>query len=36
MGEELAESYGERNSVEGELLLRLRPVKTIARTNIAD
>lgn len=36
MGKELAESYGERNSVEGELLLRLRPVKTIARTNIAD
>jgi PPOX class probable F420-dependent enzyme len=31
-----AESYGERNAVEGELLVRVTPTKIIARTNIAD
>lgn len=36
MGEELAESYGERNSVEGELLLRVRPTNVVARKNVAD
>ena len=35
-GEELAESYGERNSVKGELLLRVRPTKVVARKNVAD
>ena len=36
MGEKLAESYGGRNSVEGELLIRVRPNNVIARKNIAD
>ena len=36
MGEELAESYGERNSVEGELLIRVRPTNVVARKNVAD
>lgn len=36
MGEELAESYGGRNSVEGELLIRVRPNNVVARKNIAD
>lgn len=31
MGEKLAGSYGERNSVEGELLLRVAPDKIVAR-----
>jgi PPOX class probable F420-dependent enzyme len=29
MGEELAETYGKRNSVEGELLVRVTPTKVI-------
>lgn len=36
MGEDLAESYGRRNSVEGELLLRVTPDKIIARKNVSD
>jgi PPOX class probable F420-dependent enzyme len=36
MGAELAEAYGKRNSVEGELLVRVTPTKIIARKNIAD
>jgi PPOX class probable F420-dependent enzyme len=36
MGDELAEQYGRRNAVEGELLLRLRPVKVTAVADIAD
>jgi PPOX class probable F420-dependent enzyme len=36
MGPELAESYGKRNSVEGEWLVRVTPTKIIARRNIAD
>lgn len=36
MGEALAESYGKRNGVEGELIVRLKPVKIIAQTGIAD
>ena len=36
MGEDLAESYGERNSVEGELLLRIRPTNVVAQKNVAD
>ena len=35
MGEELAEAYGKRNSVEGELLVRLRPTKIIAKNDVA-
>ena len=29
MGKELAETYGERNSVEGELLVRVMPTKVV-------
>lgn len=36
MGEDLAEDYGERNSVEGELLLRVTPDKIVARKNVSD
>lgn len=36
MGPELAESYGKRNAVEGELLVRVRPTRMIARKGIAD
>lgn len=35
MGEELAEAYGKRNAVEGEMLVRVRPDRVIARKNIA-
>lgn len=35
VGAELAESYGERNSVEGELLLRVTPDKIVARKNVS-
>jgi hypothetical protein len=30
VGEELAEEFGRRNAVEGELLMRLRPEKFVA------
>jgi PPOX class probable F420-dependent enzyme len=36
MGDELAESYGKRNAVEGELLVRVTPGKIIARKDLAD
>jgi PPOX class probable F420-dependent enzyme len=36
MGEALAEQYGQRNAVEGELLLRLHPVKVTAIADIAE
>lgn len=36
MGEELAEDYGRRNGVEGELLLRVHPTNVVARRNVAD
>jgi hypothetical protein len=35
MGEDLADAYGERNSVEGELVVRVRPAKIIARDDVA-
>jgi PPOX class probable F420-dependent enzyme len=35
MGQENAEIYGKRNSVEGELLLRIRPTKIIAQKAVA-
>lgn len=35
MGEELAEAYGRRNSVEGELLVRLKPTKVVAQKDVA-
>jgi hypothetical protein len=36
MGEKLADAYGRRNAVEGELLVRMTPIKIIVRKNIAD
>jgi PPOX class probable F420-dependent enzyme len=36
MGEDQAESYGRRNAVPGELLVRVAPKKVIAHKNIAD
>jgi PPOX class probable F420-dependent enzyme len=36
MGAELAETYGRRNTVPGELLVRVTPARIIARKNIAD
>lgn len=36
MGDELAESYGKRNAVEGEWLIRIKPTKVIAKKDIAD
>jgi PPOX class probable F420-dependent enzyme len=36
MGEQKAEEYGRRNSVHGELLVRVKPIRVIARKNIAD
>lgn len=36
MGADLAESYGKRNGVAGEHLVRLRPTKIIAKKNISD
>ena len=35
MGAELAEAYGRRNSVAGELLVRITPTKIVARKNIS-
>ena len=35
MGPDLAESFGKRNAVEGELLVRVEPAKIIARKEIA-
>jgi len=36
MGEELAERYGRRNAVEGELLVRLRAERVLAVREVAD
>ena len=36
MGADQAEAFGQRNSVEGELVVRVTPTKIIARKNIAD
>lgn len=36
MGEDQAEAFGRRNAVPGELLVRLRPNKTIAHADMAD
>ena len=35
MGKDNAESYGTRNSAEGELLVRIKPVNIVAEKNIA-
>jgi len=36
MGEELAEGYGRRNAVPGELLVRLRPARYATEAGVAD
>ena len=36
MGAELAEQFGRRNAVEGELLVRVRPKHTISRAGVTD
>lgn len=36
MGEDLAEAYGKRNAVEGEMLVRMTVTKTMAFKGIAD
>ena len=36
MGEDRAEEFGRRNAVPGELLVRLRPERTIAKAAVAD
>lgn len=36
MGSDRAREFGERNSVQGELLVRLTPQRTIAKTGVAD
>jgi PPOX class probable F420-dependent enzyme len=36
MGEQLAEAYGKRNGVSGELLVRITPTKVLFKQNIAD
>ncbi len=36
MGAEAAEAFGRRNAVPGELLVRLRPTRVVARVGIAD
>ena len=36
MGSDLAETYGKRNSVEGELIVRVTPTHILAQKAIAD
>lgn len=36
MGPELAEVYGRRNAVPGEMLVRLTPTHTVTETGVAD
>lgn len=36
MGPDLAESYGRRNAVPGELLVRLRPTRVVTEAGVAD
>src|SRR5215212_5799850 len=36
MGEEQAQEYGVRNTVEGALLIRVRPERVVAMRNVAD
>ena len=36
MGENLAEAYGKRNSVEGELLVRVTPTKVVFMRDVAN
>lgn len=36
MGDDQAESFGKRNGVAGEWLIRIEPTKIIAKTNVSD
>jgi PPOX class probable F420-dependent enzyme len=36
MGDDLAEAYGRRNAVRGELLVRVTPTKIVAQKGVAD
>jgi PPOX class probable F420-dependent enzyme len=36
MGDDLAERYGRRNAVPGELLVRLRPTRVVTEAGVAD
>jgi PPOX class probable F420-dependent enzyme len=36
MGQDLAEAFGKRNAVEGELLVRVKPIKVVAQKRISD
>ena len=36
MGEDQAAVYGQRNGVEGELVIRVKPTKVIAKKNVSD
>ena len=36
MGADRAEEYGRRNSVPGELLVRVTPRKVVAKKNVSD
>ena len=36
MGPERAEEFGKRNGVPGELIVRLRPAKVLARFNLTN
>jgi hypothetical protein len=36
MGTELAEQFGHRNAVKGELLVRVHPQRTISRAGMTD
>ena len=36
MGKNNADSYGKRNSEEGELLVRIKPTRIVAEKNISE
>lgn len=36
MGDDRAAEFGRRNAVEGELLIRLRPTRIVAKAGVAD
>ncbi len=36
MGDDLADQFGKRNAVEGELLIRVTPTKIVAHKNVSD
>jgi hypothetical protein len=36
MGADRAEEFGDRNAVEGEMLVRLRPASVLAEADLAD